>query len=337
MVAAKYQQVRLWSGITSITLNLALVWAAAFLAPAMDDLFLEWPIFILLPGVLIGAQLLLFPLDFLTGHVVETAAGRSEQTSKAWIRDWLHGVIRYTAALTAAGLIFAMQPLRTPIIQTVLLLLLGTIMVATALCLLGILPMHQVLRRSPDSRFSAAVQQELQSLGMPSVMLVWIDDAEPRGVNGSSVDFVKSHTVLLSASLPKLLTPRQTALLVAREIHYVHRGYRWQSLLICVAWLLIGVGIGWNLPAAEGLQSALIPMAFVSTWCLAGLFIWPSLSRKWMLAADRWLASKSSPHEVRTVLQRVQELNATDETLGTWTRRIFHPIPPVNDRTHSLQ
>lgn len=337
MVASKYQQIRLWSGITSITLNLALVWAAAFLAPAMDRLFFEWPIFILLPAVLIGAQLLLFPLDFLVGHVVETGVGRSDQSAKAWIRDWLHGVARYTAGLTAAGLIFAMQPLRTPVIQTVLLLLLATIMVATAFCLLGILPMHQVLKRSPDSRFSAAVLQELQSLGLPSVMLVWIDDAEPRGVNGSSVDFLKANTVLLSASLPKLLTPRQTALLVAREIHYVEKGYRWQSLLICIGWLLLGVGTGWNLPAAPGLQSALIPMAYLSTWCLLGLFIWPALSRKWMLAADRWLASKSSPHEVRKVLQRVQEINATDEQLGTWTRRIFHPIPPVNDRTTSLR
>jgi len=337
MDAASYQQIRLWAGISSITLNLALVWAATFLAPAIDRFFLEWPVLILLPPVVLGAQLLMAPFDFLTGHVVERNLARTEFTARQWWRDWAHGVVRYTFALTAAGFIFSLEPLRTPGVQLVMLGLLATIMVATALCLLGILPSHLLLRRSPDSRYSAALQQELQKLQIPSLMLVWVRDGETRGVNGAAVDFFKPHTVMLSASVPRQLTPREAALMVAREVYYVRRGFRWQSLVICLGWLLVGVGIGWNLPAAAGLQSALMPMAFISTWCLIGLFIWPNLSRAWMTAADQWLAEQSSPGEVRELLQHIQALNDTDTELPEWKRRVFHPIPPIHDRLETLK
>ncbi len=337
MAADLYQQLRLWCGIVSITLNLAFVWGATFLAPGINRIFLDAPLFLLLPAVVIGGQLWLLPFDFLTGHLLERAAGRTELTAQVWLRDWLGGVGRFVVAMSAAGLIFAMEPLRTLPVQAILLVLLGTIMVATALCLLGILPAGQLLARSPDSRFSTGLQSELQRLKLGQLMVVWVRDGETTGVNGAALDFFKPHTVLLAESVARQLTPREAALLVAREVDYVRRGRRWQSLAICVSWLLGGVALGWMLPAEEGLQSALLPMAVVSTWCLLGLFIWPNLSRAWVLKADRWLATQVGAEEVTALLQKVQSLNATDTALPPWKRRIFHPIPPLQDRVSSIR
>jgi len=332
MSAALYQRLRLWSGITSITLNLALVWAATLLAPAIHRTFLDAPLFLLLPAVLIGAQFLLLPFDYLTGHLLEQFSGRTTVATREYFRDWADGVLRFTVAMTAAGLIFALETLRTPAIQGILLLLLASIMVATAVCMLGILPHRQLLAQPPDAAFPAALQREMQLLKLPPLSIVWMRDGETSTVNGAILEFFTPHTVLLSESVAQQLTPREAALMIARETLCVKLGHRWQSLLVAIGWLVGGVAIGWNLPAQEGLQSALLPMAFVSTWCLLGLFLWPSLSRRLVHAADRALVRLSSPSEVAALFARVQSLNATDTHLSPWKRRIFHPIPPLDDR-----
>jgi len=336
MESSQYQRLRLWTGITGITLNLALVWAAVFASPTIDACLFEWPLFFSLPLVLLGAQLIMLPFDFLTGHLLERTLDRTECSGNQWIADWAQVVVRQTLVMTAAGLMFAIERPDVWWVHLGLILLLGTIMTATAVCLLGIIPRDWIMPGPPDARFATAMSGELQRLKKGGVMVIWIRDLERTAVNGMALDFLRPRTVALSESVVRGLTPRQAALLVAREAHAVASGQRVASLAICIGWLLGGVAIGWNLPAAEGLQSALLPMAFITTWCLLALFVWPHLSRRWVIANDRWLATQCSPEETAELLRRVQALNATDTRLPQWKRRIFHPIPPLENRLNPI-
>jgi Zn-dependent protease with chaperone function len=55
-----------------------------------------------------------------------------------------------------------------------------------------------------------------------------------------------------------------------------------------------------------------------------------------MRKADAFLVSLATPAEVRSLLVKVEHLNATDISLSPAKTLVFHPIPPLQERLNRL-
>jgi hypothetical protein len=348
MLASSYQRVRLWSGISAIVLNLVLAWGLFALAPAVQRLFPRWPFPALVALCLLAGVLLLLPFEVLTGHAVERLVERSEQSLGGWLGDWLRGVARYFFASWCAGLAFGYGaglwwPWRVGITAAVL-----------AICFLAAEYHFRFSSRTwrptdpAFAKYESAVQAALAELKLPSPPLRWMAESDSYAVNGmaigpallGSAENFALPAVAVTTSVIKYLKARQTALMVAREVFQHRAGFRRMSLMVCLGWLLAGLGMVWSAPAFLGampaLNSALLGMAIMTTWCLVALFIWPMWNRYWVRRADGFLLTLAPLAEVQELLVLVQQLNATDIELPGLKTTIFHPIPPLSERLHYL-
>jgi hypothetical protein len=178
-------------------------------------------------------------------------------------------------------------------------------------------------------------EAEARSLGLPAFATEWIEDVDEQSVNGELLPG-KRPVLRLSTNVAAQLTPRQTALLAAREFWFLHSGARAAGGAIVLGWILAGwLGV-FLLPVDSALERATCGAAVVTTWSFLALWIWPHLNRRWMHAADRSLLAHAPVAEVAELLRRVQELNQTDVELPPSKTAVFHPIPPLNRRLERL-
>jgi hypothetical protein len=348
MLASSYQRVRLWSGVSAIALNLAIAWGLVAVAPLVPRVFPHWPFPALMAFCLLAGVLLMLPFELLSGHAVERLVERSEQSLGAWLIDWSQGMARYLLASWCAGLAFGYGsglwwPWRMGI--------------SAALLLICFLAAEYHFRFSPrtwrptDPSFGAyetAVQTALTELKLPSPPLRWMAESDAYAVNGmaigpailGSAENFALPPVAVTTSVIKYLTPRQSALMIAREVFQHRAGFRRMTLMVCLGWLLAGLIMVWGAPAFTGalprLNAALLGMAIMTTWCLVALFIWPLWNRYWVRRADGFLLTVAPLAEVQELLLLVQQLNATDIELTGAKTSVFHPIPPLSERLHYL-
>ena len=348
MLASSYQRVRLWSGISAIGLNLVLAWMLFGLSPVLQRLFPRWPFPAVLALCLLGGMLLMLPFELLMGHAVERLVERSEQSLGAWLADWARGAAHYFFASWCAGLAFGYGaglwwPWRVAITMAIL-----------GLCLLAAEYQFRSSPRTwrPDSPsftiYESEVQSALDDLRIPAPPLRWIADSDSYAVNGMVVGpallgSAEDHLlppVAITTSVVKYLKPTQTALLIAREVFQHRAGFRRTALLVCLGWLLAGLAMAWSAPMFAGampaLNSALLAMAIMTTWCFLALFVWPVWNRYWVRRADGFLLTLAPLEEVRELLILLQQLNATDIELPGAKTSVFHPIPPLAERLHFL-
>jgi Zn-dependent protease with chaperone function len=132
------------------------------------------------------------------------------------------------------------------------------------------------------------------------------------------------------------LSPREAALLAAREDWFRKSGASLAIAAVVALWSLSGFLLALAIPSTSGLQAALSGSAVVTVWCFVALFVWPSLNRKMMKQADHSLLSLVSRDELSSLLKKVQTLNRTDVTLPKTKTFVFHPIPPLEDRLQTL-
>lgn len=348
MLATSYQRVRLWSGITAITLNLAIAWLLFAVAGVIPQLLPHWPVAAQLALCVAGGMFVLLPFELLMGHAVERLVERTEQSLASWLRDWFRGASRYFLASLCGGLVFgygmgAWWPWR--IAFTVLLL--GVCFFA-AEYQFRFSPGAWRSMESPDSAFESEMREALVAMKHPPVPLRWIEDSDSFAANGLSVDptFLAGEdesgvpAVALNRSIVKYFTPEQAALMVVREVFQHRAGFRRTALLICLGWLAVGLAMVWSAPLVTGrlpaLNSALLGMAIMTTWCLVALFVWPTWNRHWNRRADGFLLTHAPVETVRELLILLQQLNATDIELPRSKAFVFHPIPPLTERLQSL-
>ncbi len=348
MLASSYQRVRLWSGITAITLNLSMAWMLFALAPVLQRLLPHWPFAALLAVCLAGGMLLLLPFELLMGHAVERLVERSEQSLGRWLADWCRGAARYFVASLCGGLVFGYGaglwwPWR---VGFTFLLLAVCFFAGEYQSRLG--PRSWRPAEGPDPDFDNDVRDALAAMKHPPVRLRWIEDSDSFAANGFSIgptflagdDETGLPAVGMTTSVVKYLTPHQAALMAVREVFQHRAGFRRTALLICLVWLLAGLAMIWSAPLVIGalpaLNSALLGMAIMTTWCFVALFVWPAWNRYWNRRADGFLLTHAPVEAVRELLILLQQLNATDIELPRRKSYIFHPIPPLADRLHSL-
>ena len=140
----------------------------------------------------------------------------------------------------------------------------------------------------------------------------------------------------LSTTVCSELTLREAAILAVRESWFRRSGVAAVVPVIVVGWLVLGLGLALLLPSSSGLEAATGGVAFVTVWCFLSLFIWPTLSRRWMTAADQSLLLMFPRSEVAALLRKVQSINRTDVSLSRVKTTVFHPIPPLDQRLEEL-
>jgi hypothetical protein len=328
---SNYQRIRLWAGITSIGTNLALIWGLAFSAAWWASSF---------AGPLVTATVLLavatlitlanLPFDLLVGNAVELAASRLREPSTGWMGDWIRHRMLTLAGLWTGMLFFSLFAQIPQPWMPVLLVAAGVLI----LILLLLVPAGLSSTPStPEEAFEKDLERELKSLSVNPRPVRWFDHGDSETVNGC---ITPRGFLSLSTTVAEWLTPREAALMAAREEYYRRSG-KWIVILgIVTLWTLLGIFLARFLPSVNAVQAGLNGAAVMSSWCFLALFVWPSVNRVWMRNADEFLAALTSPEEVRDLLSKIERLNATDIELPTAKTAVFHPIPPLQDRISNL-
>lgn len=331
MDSPKYQRIRLWSGITSIGANLALIWGLSLSASWWaSDAHGALAVSAVLLAAATVVTLANLPFEMLVGHTVEYALGRTVQPAGRWLSDWIHRRFITLIGLWTGMIYFSAihQASRSGVV--VLILAAGVVVI---LLLLLVPAGYPAPNDTSEQAFEKNMALALDSLGMKSRPVRWFDLGDEETVNGC---ITPRGFLSLSTTVAKWLTPREAALMVAREEYYRRSGAWILILLIVLVWTLLGILAASLLPSMNPVQAGLCGAAVMTTWCFIALFVWPTLNRFWMRRADSFLASLATPGEVRDLLSKIERLNATDIALSPAKTAVFHPIPPLQERLSSL-
>jgi flagellar basal body-associated protein FliL len=326
-----YQRIRLWSGITSIGANLALIWGLALSASWWAS---EVRGALAVSAVLIAAATVAtmanLPFDVLSGHAVEHAVGRTAQSASRWLLDWIRG--RFVTLIGLwTGMVYFSAINQAPRYAAVSLILVAGVVVI--LLFLLVPAGYPAPKGSSHEVFEKNMATESVSLAVKSRPVRWFDLGDHETVNGC---ITPRGFLSLSTTVAQWLTPREAALMAAREEYYRRSGAWILILLIVLVWTLLGILVASLLPSMNPVQSGLCGAAVMTTWCFLALFVWPTLNRFWMRRADSSLASLANPGEVRDLLSKIERLNATDIALSPAKTAVFHPIPPLQERLSNL-
>ena len=282
-------------------------------------------------AVAIVVTLANFPFDFLVGHAMESAASRIGDSTIAWLQDWFRNRLLTLVGLWTGFLFFASLHQVPRPWALIMFLVAG---VGIVILFLFVPAGHSSVAGSSEKVFENDLQHELRALQMTLRPVRWFDHSDFETVNGC---ITPRGTLSLSTTITQWLTPREGALLVAREEYYRRSG-AWILILVIVAvWTLLGILLASLLPSRSSVQAGLCGAAVMTTWCFLALFVWPTLNRFWMRQADSFLASLATPGEVRDLLSKIERLNATDISLSPAKTAVFHPIPPLQDRLSNLE
>lgn len=347
MLATNYQRVRLWSGVTTLGLNLAIAWGAFLLAPRIEGWLPGWPLAAQVAVVVILGTFAVLPLEVLVGHAIERMVERTDQTLRGWLNDWFQGVIRFVIPAIIGGTLLGFGASWWWPIKIAAGLVLIIAAFVTAEQFYHLIPPGWKPAESPDPAFVASLREACEEMNVPPAHIAWVDDSDAFTSTGVVVSPVFMATreengmvipaVGMSTAVARYLQPRQAALMISRELFILKCGFRRKALLLSLLWLAGGLSLAWWLPlGATPLASALGGMAVMSTWCLLALFVFPPLSRRWVLKADQFLLTLAEPEEIRDCLALVQELNATDVTVSSGKEYLFHSIPPLEHRLREL-
>jgi flagellar basal body-associated protein FliL len=326
-----YQRIRLWSGITSIGANLALIWGLALSASWWAS---EAHGALAVSAVLVAAATVAtmanLPFDMLSGHAVEHAVGRTGQSASRWLLDWIRGRFVTLTGLWI-GMVYFSAINQAPRYAAVSLILVAGVVVI--LLFLLVPAGYPAPKGSSHEVFEKNMASESVSLAVKSRPVRWFDLGDNETVNGC---ITPCGFLSLSTTVAQWLTPREAALMAAREEYYRRSGAWILILLIVLVWTLLGILAASLLPSMNPVQAGLCGAAVMTTWCFLALFIWPTLNRFWMRRADSFLASLATPGEVRDLLSKIERLNATDIALSPAKTAVFHPIPPLQERLSNL-
>ncbi len=331
MDSTHYQRIRLWSGITSIGANLALIWGLALSASWWAS---EVRGALAVSAVLVAAATVAtianLPFDMLSGHAVEYAVGRTGQSASRWLLDWIRGRFVTLTGLWI-GMVYFSAINQAPGYAAASLILVAGL--AVILLFLLVPAGYPAPKGSSHEMFEKNMASESVSLAVKSRPVRWFDLGDHETVNGC---ITPRGFLSLSTTVAEWLTPREAALMVAREEYYRRSG-AWILILVIVAvWTLLGILLASLLPWVNTVQAGLNGAAVMTTWCFLALFVWPTLNRFWMRRADSFLALLATPREVRDLLSKIERLNATDIALSPAKTAVFHPIPPLQERLSNL-
>ena len=209
MDSTDYQRIRLWSGITSIGANLAMIWGLALSASWWAMGFSELGL-LGIPSVLLAVAILLtlanLPFDVLSGHAVEHSLGRTVQSASHWLSDWIRGRMVTLIGLWIGMIYFSTIHQASRSGATILIIAAGVVVI---LLFLLVPAGDSAPAGSSKEVFEKSMNAELQSLGVTPRSVRWFDLGDEETVNGC---ITPRGFLSLSATVAQWMTPREAAL-----------------------------------------------------------------------------------------------------------------------------
>jgi hypothetical protein len=248
MQPSKYQRFRLWSGITGIGLNLAMVWAAyvfaLFLSEPLEAIRGGW-IAVAALGVALVFTLAMLPFDILVGHAAESAMGRVTTPLRDWLKNWFQNLPVFLFGTTFGISLFAWA---APAAWGATWVALG---VVALLAVLVIVSIPKLINRTAsigsEPELEEATNNVLRSLDAETVQLRVVEDGGQEGVNGMMMPF-RPGTLYINRAAAENLQARELALLTLRERGFQSSGGTATALIATVGWVITGCLLAMTLP-----------------------------------------------------------------------------------------
>ncbi|MDX2080734.1 MAG: hypothetical protein SFU53_08110 [Terrimicrobiaceae bacterium] len=320
MEATRYQRIRLWAGITSIGTNLAVICAAAIAAWVLPWQLSPATTAVALLALAVLIPLSTLPMDILVGQAIEENA----EPFAVWFGEWVRGKALCALGMAMGfGLCWAAY-----VVGPWGPLAFACVVVA------GVLRVSMG-GGSRDATLDQPVLKAAKQLGGSQLTLRWFDGDPVTPVNGYSVPW-SPGVVFLSRSTTSYLSPKQIAALALRELWLQRTGRHALGLIAAVLWALGSMVAAFTIPAPTALAAALGGTAVVSLLAFSSLFVVPALNRRWNSEADREMAARIGAVEAAAILEAIQKANRTDVHLPAAKTAVFHPIPPLDQRTAPL-
>jgi STE24 endopeptidase len=331
---ASYQRRRLWLGITGIGLILVTLWLGLLIGvPAWwQGVLAGWhPVAAgTLTGLALGvlAAMLQGPID-VAAHGAERAWGQVNRPLDvvAYLREVGLSLVGLATAGLCVGLaVWLAGPVWPVALGAALAVVIG---------LLFVLPRAGGATVDEAWLNEVAAALEAKKLALPAIAWQATDE---RALNGGWSGVGPWRRLALTNNLADV-PPDVAATLIAREIGHAKLGHRWASLAGTILWVVLGIALAWLiLPTVwqVGAASLTVALAAVfSTWHWLGLFVWPALGRRQVLAADAFAARAG--FDSAAGLDALTRHNLPDEELPPAVAAVFHPIPPMAARRAALK
>lgn len=254
--------------------------------------------------------------DFIGGRWLMPAPG---PTMSGFLRAWLQGVLGHTLVLVAVALLSVASFRLT-----------GGFSLAVVLATAG-----QALGRRQLLRVIGGVSTSKRVSGGEEILA---GEAADPAFTGGIVGFGRRAASLLPAGWLHGLTGEELACESVRRRWQVTHGQPGRTLLLVLGWNLLGAFSGsLALRLAErGPAEALFGYAcWMTLWAFAGLLVLPSLSRRFVFAADR--AALDAGHDPRRWMARFPGIVGEDGGSNAAVQTIFYPVPSARRRLSRLE
>jgi len=345
--STSYPKSRVWFGIISIGGNLFLPW---FLYFAINRGIISFPegsiknIVLRILGYFMIIFLFNLGWDCFTGFICEKKAKRYTEKFKKWFSDWIQGALIMLFLECCGGLILALMAGKFFSHQLVTLAIVEVLLLAIAwnLYYYHFYWIPSALKKPYllNAQYRKELEKELLIRGVSMSenrdLFYFYQSEDGSTLNGGSIGEGKHRRYMISSASVEMLLPTQLALLIWRDEKTTLLSQRLWNLCYALGYCFLGLLLA-NSSLAFAASSFwgrwFWLVAFLSSWFLLALFLWPTYSRRSYFLADRRVIEAGvNREEYKKLLEKLQKINATEETIPSWIEYIFHPIPSLEKR-----
>lgn len=327
-----YARKRLWLGISAVGSTVVLCLATVTLDlphrlihPWVDSSFGTALAAIALSWMLHAA--LLLPLDIIGGLVVV----RDAPGVLRWCTAWLRGItVQWIWFAIAAALLLRTRQ-QFGLTNTLIVFLLLQVVLLSRQGLIAWLVGGLGVRDA-----SAALQAVTTPAGLAPAMVREIETDEYSFVGGwSGLD---AGQLWVPRRWVELLTPEQLAVAVARRIGVRVLGLRRRGVLVAIAWNTLGFAVASVAPRADLTTAAgfVTTMAWFTLWSFIGVLVLPTVSRRAVIAADRWARRTHAASVIASTITQLDAWQDDEAERDPRIETIFHPVPSRSARERVL-
>jgi STE24 endopeptidase len=342
-------------GLTFQAIESAMVGRLADLPRSASDLMASadgWARVAVLIGVLIFTyRLALMPLSYFAGYRLARRYGLTNQSTGAWLVDWLKvtAISVTIGTLVAVAFYACVGLLGANWWWAYALLLTGAVVLLTYVMPYVLLPLFYRLRPLEEGPLVERIDAVFARAGVRQPRIAAIDlSARTTAANAAVIGLGTSRRVVLGDTLLESFTLDEIESVVAHELGHHVRGDIWRGLALEVAAIWVGLGLAalllgpvfallewgdWRAPANFVQLALLVELAG-----LAALPVMNAFSRHVERAADRYaLDLTRQPAAFVAAMRKLASQNLVESEPPRWAEILLYTHPPIAKRVRAAE
>ena len=357
--AQSYQQIKLTMSVIAMGLNVIvpLVFLLAGGSEAIRNLVEGWTtvsalvvlLYLLVAGA--GLQLIEFPFEIYSGHIIEKRFDLSKVSIFNWLYNWLKGALIQSVLLVViiSGIYWLLrsQPdlwwLWAAIGATIL------IIIMMALVPVLLLPLFYKFEPIPEGELKDRLFALADQIGTHvQGIYVWHLGDKTSKANAAVTGWGRTRRIIISDTLIDSNTPEEIEVVMAHELGHHVRWDVWKmtfvsTILIFVSFFVIDLALGaWidslglrGISDIAGLPLVLIVGAGVS---LVALPVSNWLSRRAESAADLYALNLTGMRDqFISAMDKLGDQNLAEKKLNAFVEFVFHSHPSIQHRIENAR